>query len=65
MADVRLRAVAGERPPCAICLTDDDRALGKMGLHLPGHASPATTCEAIGAGLPRTLAVFALPVPRS
>lgn len=37
-------------PSRAICLTDDDRALGKMALRLPGHASPATTCEAIRAG---------------
>lgn len=32
----------------AICLPgDDDRALGKVALRMPGHASPATTCPAI------------------
>jgi RimJ/RimL family protein N-acetyltransferase len=36
-------------PSRAICLGDDDRALGKMALRLPGHASPATSCAAIGA----------------
>jgi ribosomal-protein-alanine N-acetyltransferase len=34
-------------PSRAICLSDDDRALGKMALRLPGHASPATSCDAI------------------
>lgn len=34
-------------PSRAICLPDDDRALGKIALRMPGHASPATTCEAI------------------
>ena len=34
-------------PSRAICLADDDRALGKMALRLPGHASPATSCDAI------------------
>lgn len=35
-------------PSRAICLAgDDDTALGKIALRLPGHASPATSCEAI------------------
>jgi [ribosomal protein S5]-alanine N-acetyltransferase len=34
-------------PSRAICLADDDRALGKVALRLPGRASPATTCSAI------------------
>ena len=34
-------------PSRAICAGDDDTALGKMALRLPGHASPATTCAAI------------------
>lgn len=34
-------------PSRAICLTEDDRALGKMALRLPGHASPATSCAAV------------------
>jgi RimJ/RimL family protein N-acetyltransferase len=42
------RQRAGVRgPSLAICLTDDDRALGKVALRMPGHASPATSCEAI------------------
>jgi len=36
-------------PSRAICLAGDDRALGKVALRLPGHASPATTCAAIRA----------------
>jgi RimJ/RimL family protein N-acetyltransferase len=31
----------------AICLPDDDRALGRVALRLPEHASEATRCEAI------------------
>lgn len=34
-------------PSRAICLADDDRALGKIALRMPGFASPATTCAAI------------------
>lgn len=34
-------------PSRAICVAGDDRALGKVALLLPGHTSPATTCEAI------------------
>ena len=34
-------------PSRAICLRDDDRAIGKVALRLPGRASPATTCAAI------------------
>jgi ribosomal-protein-alanine N-acetyltransferase len=42
------RQQSGARgPSLAICLARDDRALGKIALRLPGHASPATTCEAI------------------
>jgi len=37
-------------PSFAICLSDDDRVLGKMALRLPGRASPATTCDAIDPG---------------
>ncbi len=41
---------SGARGPSrAICLPDDDRVLGKIALRLPGHASPATTCEAVAA----------------
>jgi RimJ/RimL family protein N-acetyltransferase len=37
----------GERGPSrAICLPEDDRALGKVALRMPGHASSATTCDA-------------------
>jgi RimJ/RimL family protein N-acetyltransferase len=37
-------------PSRAICRAgDDDTALGKMALRLPGHASAATTCAAIRA----------------
>jgi ribosomal-protein-alanine N-acetyltransferase len=42
------RERAGTRGPSrVICLPEDDRALGKVALRLPGHASPATTWEAI------------------
>ncbi|MGI8713490.1 MAG: GNAT family N-acetyltransferase [Solirubrobacteraceae bacterium] len=42
------RQQAGVRGPSrAICLANDDRALGKVALRLPGHASPATSCDAI------------------
>jgi RimJ/RimL family protein N-acetyltransferase len=34
-------------PSRAICLAGDDRAVGKIALLLPGHASPATSCDAI------------------
>ncbi len=34
-------------PSRAICLPDDDRALGKVALRLPGRASRASTCDAI------------------
>jgi ribosomal-protein-alanine N-acetyltransferase len=34
-------------PSRAICLPDDDRALGKIAVRLPGRASRATTCDAI------------------
>lgn len=34
-------------PSVAICLAEDDRALGKIALRMPGHASPAISCEAI------------------
>lgn len=34
-------------PSRVICLAGDDRALGKVALRLPGHASAATSCEAI------------------
>ncbi len=34
-------------PSRAICLPDDDRALGRIALRLPEHASEATRCEAI------------------
>jgi RimJ/RimL family protein N-acetyltransferase len=34
-------------PSRAICLPDDDRALGRVALRLPEHASAATRCEAI------------------
>jgi ribosomal-protein-alanine N-acetyltransferase len=43
-----VRQRSGVRGPSrAICLPDDARALGKVALRMPGHASPATTCEAI------------------
>lgn len=42
------RQRSGARGPSrAICLADDDRPLGKIALRMPGHASPATTCEGI------------------
>jgi [ribosomal protein S5]-alanine N-acetyltransferase len=42
------RQRSGARGPSrAICLPDDDRALGKIALRMPGHASPATTCQAV------------------
>ncbi len=48
VADWIARQRAGLRGPSrAICLADDDRALGKVALRMPGHASPATTCAAI------------------
>jgi RimJ/RimL family protein N-acetyltransferase len=34
-------------PSRAIRLPDDDQVLGKIALRMPGHASPATTCDAI------------------
>ena len=44
------RQRSGARCPSrAICLSEDDRALGKIALRLPAHASPATTCEAVPA----------------
>jgi RimJ/RimL family protein N-acetyltransferase len=40
----------GDRGPSrAICTTEDDLALGKIALRLPGRASLATTCSAIRA----------------
>jgi [ribosomal protein S5]-alanine N-acetyltransferase len=40
---------SGRRGPSkAICTLDDSRALGKVALRLPGRASPATSCDAIG-----------------
>ena len=42
------RQQSGVRGPSrAICLAEKDRALGKVALRMPGHASPATACEAI------------------
>ena len=42
------RQRAGVRGPSrAICAAGDDRALGKIALRLPAHASAATTCAAI------------------
>ena len=42
------RQRAGTRgPSLAICATGDDRALGKIAVRLPGHASPATRCAAV------------------
>ena len=44
------RQRSGARGPSrAICLPDNGRALGTIALRLPGHASPATTCEAVPA----------------
>jgi RimJ/RimL family protein N-acetyltransferase len=34
-------------PSLAVCLAGEDRALGKVALRMPGHASPATTCAAV------------------
>lgn len=43
------RQRAGARGPSrAICVAGDERPLGKIALRLPGHASQATTCAAIG-----------------
>jgi RimJ/RimL family protein N-acetyltransferase len=42
------RQRSGARGPSrAICLADDERAVGKIAVRLPGHASAATTCAAI------------------
>ncbi len=37
-------------PSLAVCRPDEDEVLGKVALRLPGRASPATTCDAIGLG---------------
>jgi RimJ/RimL family protein N-acetyltransferase len=45
------REVAEERGPSrAICLPDDDRALGRVALRLPEFASDAVSCQAIREG---------------
>jgi ribosomal-protein-alanine N-acetyltransferase len=57
----------GERGPSrAICLPDDDRVLGKVAVRLPGHASSATTCEAVVAadGPVGELSYWLLPAAR-
>jgi [ribosomal protein S5]-alanine N-acetyltransferase len=42
------RQRAGTRgPSLAICTMGNNRALGKIAVRLPGHASPATSCAAI------------------
>ncbi len=42
------RQQSGVRGPSwAICLPDDDRVLGKIALRMPGHTSPATSCDAV------------------
>ena len=44
------RQRAGARGPSrAICVAGEDRALGKIALRMPGHASEATSCAAIAA----------------
>jgi ribosomal-protein-alanine N-acetyltransferase len=43
-----VREIAEERGPSrVICLPHDDRALGRVALRMPEHASEATRCEAI------------------
>jgi RimJ/RimL family protein N-acetyltransferase len=42
------REIAEERGPTrAICLADDDRALGRVAVRLPGFASEAVRCAAV------------------
>jgi RimJ/RimL family protein N-acetyltransferase len=57
----------GERGPSrVICLPDDDRVLGKVAVRMPGHASSATTCEAVVAadGPVGELSYWLLPAAR-
>jgi [ribosomal protein S5]-alanine N-acetyltransferase len=45
------REMSGERGPSrAICLTDDDRALGRVAVRLPEFASEAVRCAAVRTG---------------
>jgi [ribosomal protein S5]-alanine N-acetyltransferase len=45
------REIAEERGPSrAICLPDDDRALGRVAIRLPEFASEAVRCAAVRAG---------------
>ena len=45
------REIAQDRGPSrAICLADDDRAIGRVALRLPEFASPAVRCEAVRQG---------------
>ena len=45
------REIAEERGPTrAICLADDDRALGRVAVRLPQFASEAVRCAAVHAG---------------
>jgi hypothetical protein len=45
------REIAEERGPTrAICLPDDDRALGRVAVRLPEFASAAVRCPAVRAG---------------
>ena len=37
-------------PSMAVCDAGDEHVLGKVALRLPGKASPATSCDAIGSG---------------
>lgn len=39
--------LAERGPSRAICLPEDDRVLGKVAVRMPGHASSATTCDAV------------------
>jgi [ribosomal protein S5]-alanine N-acetyltransferase len=53
-------------PSRAICLPEDDRALGKVALRMPGHASSATSCAAVAAadGPVGELSYWLLPAAR-
>jgi len=57
----------GERGPSrAICPPEDDRVLGKVALRMPGHASSATSCEAVvpADGFAGELSYWLLPAAR-
>jgi [ribosomal protein S5]-alanine N-acetyltransferase len=44
---IRREVTQARGPSRAICLSDDDRALGRVAVRLPGFASEAVRCDAV------------------